>query len=123
MADGNPYSINQTAEPANQLDGELLKLTAKALVEARECPPTFLSTLFKWPGTPLLILMGVVGTAALWFLANESDLTSHWPIGFAAMTFGAMLRDIGVARRIAKVWPTQSYFIDWRTVESIRKRF
>lgn len=123
MSDDNPYSSHQTTEPANQLDAEMLKLIAKALLEARECPPTFLGILFKWPGTPLLILMGVVGTAALWFPANESGLTSHWPIGFAAMTFGAMLRDIGVARRIAKVWRAQSYFIDWRTVENIRKPF
>lgn len=77
MADDNPYSSNLPAEPTIELDAELLQAAANALAATRENPPTVSGSLMKWPGTPLLVLTGVVGTATLWFASAEAGLTSH----------------------------------------------
>lgn len=69
----------------------------------------------------MLVLVGIAGTAILTFLSDSSGsaLMSHWPVGFAAMIFGAFLRDIGMARRVKKLWRPQSYFVDWAKVEEL----
>ena len=98
---------------------EQLKLVATQLAGLRDNPPTVMRSLLTWPGTPLLLLVGVIGTAILAFLVFVSDqmLTSHWPIGIASMIFGACLRDFGLARRVKNIWPAQAHFIDWQKVE------
>jgi hypothetical protein len=92
---------------------------ASTLAGARKNPPTILRTLSKWPGTPLLLIVGVVGTTILAVLAHsdDSEFTSHWPLGFAAMFFGAFLRDLGLARRAKRFWLPQAHFIDWEKVD------
>lgn len=123
MADPNPYSSSLTTESTNEIDPEILRRTALALAAAREQPPTLLGTLLKWPGTPLLVLMGILGSGTLLFLVVEESLSLSLPIGFAAFVAGAVLRDFGIARRIAKGWSAQSHFIDWRKVEAFQKPF
>ncbi|MEM7560595.1 MAG: hypothetical protein AAF394_15845 [Planctomycetota bacterium] len=100
-------------------DPEQLKLVAAQLSALRDNPPTVMRSLLTWPGTPLLLLVGAVGTAILAWLVVVSDqmLTSHWPIGIASLIFGAFLRDFGLARRVKNIWPAQSHFIDWEKVD------
>lgn len=120
MNQNNPYeSPSETSFPP--VDPTLLHAVAAKLADARQNPPTVLRTLSKWPGTPMLVLIGVAGTAVLAFVAapDDSALTSHWPLGFAAMIFGAFLRDLGLARRIKKLWAPQSHFIDWAKVDEL----
>lgn len=101
------------------IDPKLLRLVATHLAAARRNPPTVVRTLSKWPGVPFLFLIGIVGTALLAMMANspESPITSHWPVGLAAMVLGAMLRDLGTAVRVARLWKPQSHFIDWQKVD------
>lgn len=120
MSHNNPYdSASEQTFPS--VDPLVLRAIAAKLADARQNPPTVMRALSKWPGTPLLVLIGVAGTTVLAFLAASGDsaITSHWPWGFAAMTFGAFLRDLGLARRVKKLWAPQSHFIDWAKVDEL----
>ena len=102
----------------NTIDPRLLQAVAARLASARQNPPTVLRTLLQWTSIPLLLIVGAVGSAVLVFLTSPSGsgLTSHWPVGFAAMFLGAVLRDVGLARKVARLWLPQSHFIDWDKV-------
>ena len=121
MNSGNPYETPD-AKSSPAADPTLLRAVAAKLADARQTPPTVIGTLSKWPGTPMLVLIGVAGTVVLGFLtaSDDSALTSHWPLGFAAMIFGAFLRDLGLARRVKKLWAPQSHFIDWAKVDELK---
>lgn len=121
MNPDNPYVAPDTRS-SSTVDSTLLRAVAAILADARQNPPTVIRTLSKWPGTPMLVLTGVVGTVVLGLLAapDDSTLTSHWPIGFAAMIFGAFLRDLGIARRAKRLWAPQSHFIDWAKVDELK---
>ncbi|NQV27139.1 MAG: hypothetical protein HQ518_22560 [Rhodopirellula sp.] len=101
------------------IDPELLRKVAKRLAEARANPPTIMSTLLKWPGTPFLLLFGVLGTTILMVLANlpDSAISPVWIALFVGIVLGACLRDLGFARRIARLWIPQTHFIDWQKVD------
>jgi hypothetical protein len=106
-------------EPSDEIDPELLRVVADRLAAARNTPPTVMSTLVKWPGTPLLVLFGVIGIAILMLLTERPDaayLRSYVYL-FAGIIPGAFLRDLGLARRVAKLWKPQSHFIDWHKVD------
>ena len=120
MTQDNPYE-SPSGNSLSAVDPALLRAVALKLADARQNPPTVLGTLSKWPGTPMLVLIGIAGTVVLGFLAASGDsaLTSHWPLGFAAMIFGAFLRDLGLARRVKKLWAQQSHFIDWTKVDEL----
>ncbi len=116
----NPYSSPVTSDQTRPLDPNLLRHVAIHLAEARNKPPTILGTLLKWPGTPLMATVGILGTAILACIASLADaggLSSHWPISFAAFTLGCLLRDFGTARRMKRLWPSHSYFIHWQKVD------
>ena len=93
----------------------LMRVVAKKLNAARDNPPTVMGTLGRLTSLPMLTLVGVVGTAILAMLSRQpgSAMSTHWPVGFACMIIGAALRDVGFARRAARLWPVQSEFIDW----------
>ena len=118
MNQDDPYKSPGEAD-TQSIDPKLMHAVATRLADARTHPPTLVRTLTKWPGTPLLVLVGVVGTVVVAVLSTSSNsaLTSHWTLGFAAMSFGAFLRDLGLARRVKRMWPPQSYFIDWEKVD------
>lgn len=120
MTKANPYST--PAEGPVPSDAKLMQTVASHLAAARDNPPTIAGTLLKWPGTPLLLIVGAVGTAVLTLLVSGdgSELTSHWPLGFASMVFGAFLRDLGLARHVKRMWPPQSHFIDWSKVDQFK---
>lgn len=117
----SPYTTPSMPEgyETQGADPAVLRAIAVRLAEAKANPPTMLGQLCRWPGAPALVLVGAIGTATLAYVAaaTDSPFTSHWPLGFAAMTFGALLRDIGLARRSAKLWTPQTHFIDWQKVE------
>ena len=100
-----------------------MRSVAIKLNSARQNPPTVIRTMTTWPGVPLLFIVGVVGTLLLSALtiSENSVLTSHWPIGAACGVFGAILRDFGLARRVARVWPAQYEFINWDKVDEYTK--
>ena len=104
---------------SQSFDPKLLTAIAVRLAEAKVNPPTVRGLLCKWPGTPTVVLVGVIGTATLANVVGSLDLpfASHVPVGFAMMSFGALLRDIGIARRSVKLWTPQSHFIDWQKVD------
>ncbi|MEO8498883.1 MAG: hypothetical protein ABI614_27795 [Planctomycetota bacterium] len=118
MNQDNPYA-SPTTGPADVVDAKLLRAVATHFAKARQRPPTVLRSLAKWPGTLRTLTIGVVGTALLAYLSANPDsaITSHWPLGFAAMIFGAVLRDLGFAIRVCRLWKPQSYFIDWKKVD------
>ena len=101
------------------IDPELLHKVAKRLSDARANPPTIMSTLSNWPGTPFLLLFGVLGTTILMALANQPDspISPVWIALFVSIVLGACLRDLGLARRIARLWIAQTHFIDWQKVD------
>jgi hypothetical protein len=118
MNHDNPYTASALAH-SDSVDPEGLHAVAARLAAARSTPPTVIGSLSQWRGTQMTMLVGVVGTAVLMYLANLPRLgvTAHFSIGLAAMVFGAVLRDIGLARRIKRTWPAQSHFIDWDKVD------
>jgi hypothetical protein len=65
------------------------------------------------------VLFSILGTGALiaFTLKPDSPITSHWPIAFASICFGAGCRDLGIALRVTKLWSAQSVLIDWVKVE------
>ena len=118
MTQDNPYAASTLAS-SHSIDPRLLNAVAERFAQTRRASPTVIGSLLLWPGTPLLVLTGVAGTAILAFFASVpgSEITAHFPIGLAAMVFGAVLRDIGLARRVKRLWPAQSHFIDWDKVD------
>ena len=116
MNDTNPCASPATG--AN-VDSQLMRSVATKLNTARKTPPTVIRTLTTWPGVSLLLVVGAVGTLGLAMLTTpeNSPLTSHWPVGLACGVLGGILRDFGLARRVARIWPAQSEFIDWGKVD------
>ena len=119
----NPYDAPTNSESSSDFDPKLLRLVASHLLTARQNPPTIISTLSRWPGTPSFLLVGILGTAVLAFMSSlpHSELTSHWPIGYACFVLGGLLRDFGLARRVKRLWKPQSHFIDWQKVDEFSK--
>lgn len=119
MNQDNPYASPSETPHPHGVDPQLLIEIASALANSRKNPPTIRGALLKFPGTLGLILVGVAGTAILVLLTggNGNALTSHWPLGFGAMMFGAFLRDLSSARRYKKLWSAESHFIDWKKVD------
>ena len=122
MNQPNPYDSGSGIEQSD-IDAKQMQAVAVHLAAARSNPPTIASTLLKASGTPLLVVAGILGTGILLYLTREGipPMTSHWPLGLAAMVFGAVLRDVGLAKRVKKSWPAQSHFIDWKKVEEFRR--
>ena len=116
MNETNPY---ESPAARCSVDTHLMRSVATNLNAARQNPPTVVRTMTTWPGVPLLFIVGVIGTLILAAISisDNSVLTSHWPIGVASAVFGAILRDFGLARRVARVWPAQCEFINWDKVD------
>jgi hypothetical protein len=93
--------------------------TARKLKSARTNPPTFLGLLARWSSLPGLLAVGIAGTVGLAVMTQRPGgaLTRDWPIAYASLFLGAILRDVGTARRGAKIWPAQARFIDWAKVD------
>ena len=105
----------------NMATDQRLLTTAKELSDTRSTPPTIIGSLCRWQATPLLLIAAAIGTALIAYAAQmpHSPITSHWAVGFAAMMFGAALRDVGWTRRIVTAWPIHAQFIDWRKVDDL----
>ena len=94
--------MNEPNSPSTQdVSPDMMRAVAMQLLSSKSKPPTVMRTLATWPGVPLLVLYGVVGTVVLAFLTTSPDslLTSHWPIGLACGVFGAVLREVGTTRQ------------------------
>ena len=117
----NPNS--PTYDETNSPTPELMRSVAAKLKRFQDNPPTLFSVLSTWPGLPLLLIAGAFGTALLVYFSSQPDsqITSHWPIGVAAMVFGAALRDFAVARRFVSSWTAHQQFIDWKEVDKYTK--
>ena len=121
MNQDNPYcSPSDAATPLPAVDPKLLHAVAVRLVSARNEPPTVRGVLFAWPGTPLLVLTGVVATVAIGWLASVpgSTFSVENAVAVGAFFLGAAVRDFRFARRAARLWKPQLHFIDWRKVEA-----
>lgn len=97
-----------------------LHVMARRLQRARNKPPTFFRILFHWSSLP-----GMFGVGALMVLyfnyidkVSNSALPSYLTVAAISFVFGAMVRDVGVARRVATTWPSQREFIDWDKVDA-----
>jgi len=97
----------------------LKRAVAAKLQRARLKPPRVIATLLTLTSIPLLTLIGLVGTLILAYLAHlpDSAITTHWSYAFAALFAGAAFRDVGIARKVAKLWPAQQEFINWHIVD------
>jgi hypothetical protein len=121
MNQNDPFPAFANVE-TKAVDPEVLLGIATRLAAARQNPPTMFSLLTKWSGTPLLFLIGVVGTVVLVLLSDmpNSAITSEWVFGFAAFVSVAVLRDFGFARCASRLWKPQSHFIDWQKVDEFK---
>lgn len=117
MNQDNPYT--STTMASDEVEPKLLHLVAARFKGLQEKPPTFLSLLVRWPGTPLRLLLGIAVAVALGYLARKPDsiITINWSIAFVSFVAGAVLRDVAIARQVQRLWPPQSHFIDWQKVE------
>jgi hypothetical protein len=93
--------------------------TSKLLRQWRQAAPTAISLLIRWPAVPRLLLRGAALMFVFIYVADLIQLPylSHWIVGVACLIFGAALRDVAYARRIALTWPVQKEFIDWQKVD------
>jgi len=116
----NPYDAPATTP---EVDVPMMRLIAIKLSNSRQNPPTVFRTLTTWPGVPLMALFGILGMLALTLLAMADGwiLKSQLPIGLACFVFGAIVRDIGYARRATRIWPVQAEFINWDKVDQFAK--
>ena len=95
-----------------------LRVVLDKLTRARLTPPTVVSLLFAWSSLPLLTLVGVVSVVALFALG----LPTVVPTLMAGVFLGAALRDVGIARRAARLWPIQQELFDWPKIEALAER-
>jgi hypothetical protein len=92
-----------------------LRVVINKLTRARVKPPTIASLLFAWSSLPLLTLVGVVGVLVL----IAVDVPSPVTMLVVGMLLGAALRDAGIARRAARLWPIQEELFDWPKIEAL----
>ncbi|MCY2987210.1 MAG: hypothetical protein NTY19_04990 [Planctomycetota bacterium] len=92
-----------------------VRMVLDKLTTARLKPPTVVSLLFAWHSLPLLTLMGIVGVLIL----VAVDVPSPVTMLVVGMLVGAALRDVGIARRAARLWPIQEELFDWQKIEAL----
>jgi hypothetical protein len=92
-----------------------LRMVLDKLTRARLKPPTIVSLLFVWSSLPLLTLVGVVGI----LLLIAVDVPTPVTMLVAGMLLGAALRDVGIARRAARLWPIHNGLFDWQKIEAL----
>ncbi len=73
------------------------------------------SLLFAWRSLPLLTLMGILGVLIL----VAVDVPIPVTMLVVGMLLGAALRDAGIARRAARLWPIQQELFDWPKIEGL----
>ena len=95
-----------------------LRMVLDKLARARLKPPTVVSLLFAWSSLPLLTLTGIVGVSVL----VAVDMPIPVTMLVVGMLLGAALRDVGIARRAARLWPIQQELFDWPKIESLRNQ-
>ncbi len=92
-----------------------LRVVINKLTRARLKPPTIVSLLFAWRSLPLLTLVGIVCV----LLLIAVGLPTIVPTLMAGVFLGAALRDAGIARRAARLWPIQQELFDWPKIEAL----
>ena len=92
-----------------------LRVVINKLTTARLKPPTLVSLLFAWSSLPLLMLVGIVCVLLLIAVDVPSPVTTL----VVGMFLGAALRDLGIARRAACLWPIQKELFDWPKIEAL----
>ncbi len=92
-----------------------VRMVLDKLTTARLKPPTIVSLLFAWRSLPLLTLMGILGVLILVAVDVPIPVTTL----VVGMLLGAALRDAGIARRAARLWPMQKELFDWPKIEAL----
>ena len=92
-----------------------VRMVLDKLTTARLKPPTVVSLLFAWSSLPLLTLVGIVCV----LLLIAVGLPTIVPTLMAGVFLGAALRDVGIARRAARLWPIQKELFDWPKIEAL----
>lgn len=92
-----------------------LRMVLDKLARARLKPPTVVSLLFAWSSPPLLLLVGIVSV----LLLIAVGLPTIVPTLMAGVFLGAALRDVGIARRAARLWPIHNELYDWPKIEAL----
>jgi len=114
MGAGNGYD---TAERTHKTEGEPVDQASRAqlrlFLRFRNRPPTILAQFAANRGRYLFLLAGTCVLAGLSYLVDGG-----WAgrlVGAAAA--GAVVRDIGLFRRVAAGWPITREVINWAKVE------
>jgi hypothetical protein len=109
----NPYNAPQSAPSRTDHDNALLRRVIRRLLLWRTRPPTIVRILFSWRSVPLFAILGFTAALLYFFL----DLSREFILFDLGMCFGVVLRDIGLARITARLWPLQEPLFDWNKIE------